>query len=91
MVQRKKKEGYNVQYNNPVSSQNSQLHSTEYGVHNARDMVAPSYGNSSFSQNHNAGEIHTQVGGIDHRSGEFPSYPVIASQRFGDYNRAIAG
>uniref|UniRef100_A0A3Q7G220 Reverse transcriptase Ty1/copia-type domain-containing protein n=1 Tax=Solanum lycopersicum TaxID=4081 RepID=A0A3Q7G220_SOLLC len=40
---------------------------------------------------HSKGEIHTQVGGIDHRSGEFPSYPVIASQRFGDYNRAIAG
>ncbi|KAG5568166.1 hypothetical protein H5410_014644 [Solanum commersonii] len=79
----KKKEGCNVQYNTFVSPQNSQLLSSEYGVHNARHMIAPSHENLSFSQN--------LLGGNSHRSGDFPGYFPSASQGSGDFNRAVAG
>lgn len=54
-------------------------------------MIAPSYGNLSFSQNHNACEICKQVGGNSHRSGVFPGYFPSAHQGSGDFNRAVAG
>ncbi|KAG5585091.1 hypothetical protein H5410_045525 [Solanum commersonii] len=81
----KKKEGCNVQYNTHVSSQNPPLFNSEYGVHNAKHMISPSYGNLPFSQNHNVGEICKQGGGHGHRSGDcfFPS----TSQGSGGYSQ----
>lgn len=54
-------------------------------------MIAPSYENLSFSQNHNAGEICKQVGGNSHKSSDFPGYFPSVFQGSGDFNRAVAG
>uniref|UniRef100_M1DZC3 Uncharacterized protein n=1 Tax=Solanum tuberosum TaxID=4113 RepID=M1DZC3_SOLTU len=86
---KEKKKGCNVQYNTCVPSQSSQLLNSEYGVHSARHIIAHSYGNLPFPQNHNAGEICKQVGRTGHKSSDFLGFFPSAPQGSDGYSQAV--